>query len=288
MDYRKEAEELHGSGMWVSPPPQLSDVVGLGACGYTALLLLRKLLGNKRGIILDVGGGDGGFTLRLVRGRDIKLILSDIAFTPLGRFQGDAVQADSLYLPFCDNSFDVILTSDHLEHLEVEDVKVSLSEMNRVLKPEGSLLIHTSSYGYYLRRIGARFGERGRLDRYDLEDGHRCRPTMNEWSNYIAEAGFVIKDCYFYKHLFQPVLRGVKDLFLRGANKGSEKEEDTQEMKENPIVAVMGYLIVLLSLLDVFLFSKIPGGAVVMKLRKLDKAKGAQIVNHLKKSSFSP
>jgi len=266
--YQIESERRHESGFWVSPAHYLSDPVALGACGYTALLLLRNALGNCRGKILDVGGGDGGFLLRLTGSRNFKPCLLDIIYQPLKKFPGPAVQGDSINLPFHDETFDLVLTSDHLEHLNVEDVRRSLNEMRRVLKRGGKALIHTSVFGLYLRRCGARYGEDGRLDRYDLEDGHLCRPTIREWMRMVREAGLKVNKIYFYKHLFQPVMRGIKNLIFKKTLREESGTPAGQDLKTNPLIKIMGYFIVLISLLDIFMFSKVPGGAVVMGVKE--------------------
>ena len=52
--------------------------------------------------------------------------------------------ADATVLPFPDGYFDFVFTSEVLEH--VEDYLTMLKEINRVLKPDGILLLTTTCY----------------------------------------------------------------------------------------------------------------------------------------------
>ncbi|MBU2477335.1 class I SAM-dependent methyltransferase [Candidatus Micrarchaeota archaeon] len=53
-------------------------------------------------------------------------------------------------LPFKENFFDVIFFVDVIEHLTQEEVERFLKEFNRVLKPRGSLIVHTApNKNYY-------------------------------------------------------------------------------------------------------------------------------------------
>lgn len=49
------------------------------------------------------------------------------------------VQADTVKLPFADNSFDALVTNDVLEH--VPDAESAVKEIKRVLKPEGKAFV---------------------------------------------------------------------------------------------------------------------------------------------------
>jgi ubiquinone/menaquinone biosynthesis C-methylase UbiE len=267
-DYREDADRKHSSGEWTSPNPDIPSPIALGPCGYTAILLLRRILGLKGGLLLDVGGGDGGFSERLIKDRgDITPVLMDISHKPLAGFRGYAVQGNSVDLPFRDETFDIVLSSDHLEHIYYFDILTSLIEMNRVLNSGGKLLVHSSSFGYYLRRLGAKYGKNARLDKFDLKDGHFSRPTPSEWFELVKKSGFKIKRFYFYKHFFQPILRRIKDTFIRGDDKTSVGKS-RNALKSNPVMKTIAFGMVLVSLIDIFLFSKIPGGAVILELEK--------------------
>ncbi len=87
-----------------------------------------KLRGDER--ILDVGAGTGHLTVALAR-RGHRLVATDLAHAMLIRnpASGRAL-ADAEHLPFPDASFDVVVESNLLHH--VEDPVAVLREMARV------------------------------------------------------------------------------------------------------------------------------------------------------------
>jgi len=105
---------------------------------------LRRISGAR---VLDIGSGDGEFTALLI-GRGNSVYAVDIANFGIAtrypdvRFQ----QADARYLPFRAESFDFVLCSDVLEH--IERFEPVISEISRVLEPGGRCVISTVE-GYW-------------------------------------------------------------------------------------------------------------------------------------------
>ncbi|MBN2605255.1 MAG: class I SAM-dependent methyltransferase [Bacilli bacterium] len=103
---------------------------------------------NSNARILDVGTGNGNF-IHILTGLTndfqeiIGIDLLDGAITAAQKsFDDERIQflkMDALHMTFEDNSFDMVCLSNSLHHLE--DITVSLREMERVLKPGGFLLI---------------------------------------------------------------------------------------------------------------------------------------------------
>ena len=102
--------------------------------------------------VLDLAGGTGDLTARFSKlvGREGKVILADINSSMLNvgrdklRDQGlvqniEYVQANAQYLPFEDNTFDIITMAFGLRN--VTDKEMALRSMYRVLKPGGRLLV---------------------------------------------------------------------------------------------------------------------------------------------------
>lgn len=137
------------------------------------------LLGMKKGKkVLDVGCGEGIFLARVAKtygadctGVDIskKSIATAKRLESLRPRSGQAPRlhfqvADVTRLPFKDKSFDHVLSFDTLEH--ISDQSKALSEMARVLKPGGSLLLYTINksqrytWNFWLDKVGVDVYER--------------------------------------------------------------------------------------------------------------------------------
>ena len=86
--------------------------------------------------VLELGAGDGAQTFAL-RERFREVVSIDIY--PSSKLDGMVV-ADAVSLPFVDGYFDLVFSSNVLEH--VESIEESLVEMKRVLQPNG-IMIHT-------------------------------------------------------------------------------------------------------------------------------------------------
>lgn len=97
-------------------------------------------LKDRQGSLLDLGCG-GGWKLftnnRSVTGVD----LSHCSLKAAASIYDRVVQADWTMLPFPDNSFDLVVSSDVLGHVPYQDKDKVYAEIYRVLKP-GGLTLH--------------------------------------------------------------------------------------------------------------------------------------------------
>jgi 2-polyprenyl-3-methyl-5-hydroxy-6-metoxy-1,4-benzoquinol methylase len=93
---------------------------------------------------LDLGCGSGWFSKKALE-RGIQLTSLDIsqnlARITQKRTSSNAVVADAVSLPFSENSFDIIISSEMIEHLG--DVEHGIREISRVLSPGGILVLTT-------------------------------------------------------------------------------------------------------------------------------------------------
>lgn len=101
-------------------------------------VVLERYVGDSP-TILDVGSADGP-SVGWLRGRGHHVALD---IDPRGLEPGD-VCGSATELPFRDASFDVVAAFDVLEHCEPESAAVS--EMARVLRPGGRLLLSVPAY----------------------------------------------------------------------------------------------------------------------------------------------
>ncbi|MDD5454926.1 MAG: class I SAM-dependent methyltransferase [Candidatus Ratteibacteria bacterium] len=87
---------------------------------------------------LDIGCGTGIYA-DLLSGLSKEIFATDIKKTVLFRNKSSFIQMDLQMLGFKNNTFDFIVCSEVLEH--IEDLNSGLKEIYRVLKPNGIILI---------------------------------------------------------------------------------------------------------------------------------------------------
>ncbi|MGH7806798.1 MAG: class I SAM-dependent methyltransferase [Thermodesulfobacteriota bacterium] len=105
------------------------------------------------------------------------------------------IVGDGRFLPFPDRSFDVVFSYSVLQHLSYENVKQVLSEISRVLKPNGRCLIQMPN------RWGARClyhqAKRGFRKARDFEVSYwSIRELKKEFGEAIGNTKIFV-DCYF-------------------------------------------------------------------------------------------
>lgn len=204
-----------GTEIWDAPPVFLDETVTwkdrLKLLFYPKKFLLyraiekdikKKNVGDLRDPyrILDVGSGTGASVIDMkklfgrhveVIGADVMVLQNDLARQNIKHhgIHADIVEYDTA-LPFEDNSFDAVYTSDVLGH--VPDVEFWLSELNRVLVPSGLLAMFAES----------KLGKHAWLRRYLLKQGLNTDPHAEfhislydkaELQEMIIRAGFDIK-----------------------------------------------------------------------------------------------
>ena len=154
--------------------------------------------------ILDVGCGTGADVIDFKKmfGREAEVIGIDVVQLQIelaeAKIKQNAIWADVRWydgenIPYPDNYFDAIYTSDVLGH--VSNVPKWLHELNRVLRPGGALAMFSES----------ELGRQAYVRRYMLKRGLNVDPHadfhISLYSKYklmsmIDEAGFEIKNIY--------------------------------------------------------------------------------------------
>ncbi len=167
--------------------------------------------GNK---VLDLAGGTGDLTAKFSQlvGKQGKVVLADINSSMLNvgrdklRDKGlvqniDYVQANAQYLPFEDNTFDIVTIAFGLRN--VTDKDMALRSIYRVLKPGGRLLVLEFSkpehelinkaYDFYsfniLPKIGELVAKDGDSYQY-LAESIRMHPDQETLKTMLDNAGF--------------------------------------------------------------------------------------------------
>jgi len=166
---------------------------------------LKKNLKNKTSFkILDIGCGTGAAMIEMkklfgnrlkIYGVDVIALQVDIARERLVKYEinGRVELVDSEILPFADESFDAVYTSDVLGH--VKNVQIWLKEINRILKPDGVLSMFAES----------KLGKHAYIRNYLLKHGLNTDPhaefhislfSKQELRNLLQSAGFKIEKMY--------------------------------------------------------------------------------------------
>jgi len=105
-------------------------------------------------------------------------------------------------LPFADDSFDLIIATDILEH--IDDDTIAMKDFIRILRPGGLLFVTVPAFQFML----------GRYEREAI--GHRRRYTKKGLHNLVGNLGVNILSSYYFNFiLFLPVFftRKIIDIF---------------------------------------------------------------------------
>lgn len=174
-----------------------TEKVGWWDTSRRNLIMSRiKLLSNSQAkpLILDFGCGTGGMLEELQK---IAITFGcekeDIAIE-LCRKRGltNIVKIYDKTIPFENNSFDIVITLDVLEH--IEDDFFAISELNRVLKEKGFLLITVPAFMLLWTTRDERLH-------------HYRRYNKKLLVNKLKDTGFIIRKCtYMHFFYFIPLL----------------------------------------------------------------------------------
>jgi SAM-dependent methyltransferase len=105
-------------------------------------------------------------------------------------------------IPWEDNFFDFIFFCDVMEHLVPSDVPIVVSELKRILKKTGLLLITTPNIASLLKRLNLLRGKNPVEFDLNLHEGatygHIREYTMNETIEIVKRLGFEVKEKNFF------------------------------------------------------------------------------------------
>jgi len=158
--------------------------------------LLRERL-RRGGPLLDAGCGTGGFLAWAASLGVSPLAGVDPSADAVERARARAPAADVQVaelaaLPFPDASFAVVTCNDVLQHVDEHDVARSLSELRRVLRSDGALLVRTNG-GHRARRERPdwRLYDRATLVAALERAGFRCRRAS--YVNVLGSAAAAVR-----------------------------------------------------------------------------------------------
>jgi SAM-dependent methyltransferase len=161
--------------------------------------LVRERIGTVVGLrILEVACGRGGFVRELARsgahvtGCDFSLTALRVGqdkLRTLGNGSSAAlIQGDAQALPFADESFDLVVSCETIEH--VPEVRKALREMWRVARPGAKFFLTTPNYANLmgLYDLYARVRHPGRKDDQPFDR----RQWFPQIRGYVRGAGWTI------------------------------------------------------------------------------------------------
>jgi len=96
----------------------------------------KKNLRGKNQMILDIGCG-GGWGVLTEFGRVIGVDISIKSLKNASKFYDLVIQAGILKLPFFNNTFDIVFSSDVIGHIPFNDKQMLISEIYRITKKDG-------------------------------------------------------------------------------------------------------------------------------------------------------
>ncbi|MHB1001557.1 MAG: class I SAM-dependent methyltransferase [Armatimonadota bacterium] len=186
---------------------------------------LIKHLQIKDAMILDAGCGTGFAGRELCSiGTVIGLDSSPDAFAYNSSASSIQCLAHIDNIPFPDNTFDLIVAMDLIEHLD--DDATALKEMYRVCKDNGYIFITVPAY-------------RWMWSSHDEALGHKRRYTLGEVRNKLRKAGFSIeKSSYFVSSVF-PLVFLYR--MLRRKSTGESASSDLSPLPE-PFNSILAFI----------------------------------------------
>lgn len=161
-------------------------------------LFARELLkagAERQGSVLDIGSGTGS-NLRMLRDLGFAGVVGLDNNEEAVRFcaemgLGEVRLGDICALPFANSSFDLILATDVIEH--VEDERLALREIARVLRPGGKVLITVPAFDIL-------WGLQDRVAHHFRR--YRLRPLRGQ----IEQAGLRLLQMFYFNYLlFFPI-----------------------------------------------------------------------------------
>ncbi|MCB1144936.1 MAG: class I SAM-dependent methyltransferase [Leptospiraceae bacterium] len=176
---------------------------------------------NKSFKILDIGCGTGVWLTHLNRVAEAEgLDISEEAVEFSAKRGLKITLGSAEKIPFDNNTFDIITAIGVIEH--IEDDKIVIQEINRVLKPGGKVVILTSAFNIL-------------WSAHDDIVYHVRRYRIKEVTQLFSKNGFeILKQSYFTFFLF-PLILPIR-VIQRWIGWKPEPEKVTDIMKTNKIV----------------------------------------------------
>ena len=217
--------------------------------------LLQPHLGEVPLTILDAGCGTGGILAELGTLGTVTALdpVHDAALFCSRRNVTRLVQGSVVEMPFPDASFGLVTSLDVIEH--VDDDRSALTEMYRVLKPGGLLLVTVPAHMFL-------------WSGHDVALHHKRRYSEAELREKIVAAGFsIVRDTSFNTVLFPLVA------FARVARRLAGKDRPQSDSSSIPPLGINSLLYGIMHLESLLLdHVDLPLGVSLACLAKKERA----------------
>lgn len=131
--------------------------------------LIKKWGRKEKFKILDAGCGTGGLAVKLASLGEVSAIDASPEAIKFAKIRGVGAKLASIgRIPFPDKSFDVVTCIDVIYHKQVKDDVGALSEIRRVLKPGGLLILRVPANKFLMSAHDRHVHTARRYDRPEL------------------------------------------------------------------------------------------------------------------------
>lgn len=175
-----------------------ATAVDYDARAYNSIILLQRYWQRKRyqivmGMIekgkkvLDIGSGSSKIIQNLQNATALDISKAKLRFLK-NNYGINTVNASVSKIPFKNETFDTVIFSNVIEHLEKSVDALALKEIRRVLKKKGVLIIATPNYGLFVWPLVEFFYSRILSEGYAKE--HINPYTLHGLKQRLAREGF--------------------------------------------------------------------------------------------------
>ena len=224
---------------------------------------------KKKGILLSIGCGIGEYE-DLFRG-EYALLGTDLSLNALKVAKEyckecQYFQANAESLPLKDQSIDILLCIDMIEH--VLDDKAVLKEISRVLKKDG-ILILTTAFSHQYKNVQVSEVSFRTFRNDSFGEGGDLRDYGYELISQLKELGFSTEKIRFFGGDIMNNLNKIKNYFLNFRKHNRIDVISGRVLAENPHYLIYSKILKTFYWLDYLIYRKKDGTIIFLACRKI-------------------